>query len=374
MAQQLNISGPGVGLPVNQFYYPSELANAPQDVGTNYISLAPGDSIVLQAGTQWVSMGAGLFLQYLDPTTGIWRGDYTNRQSIVAIPSDGFTRRVLNQTGCPIAAVVTAGGSGYTQSTCTVTASAGGSTWQPIVGGMLSVNSITNAGANYTVPPLILIPAPPNPGVPATAYAILTGGSVTTVSLTNVGAGYTSAPTATIVPAPNDVNYLSGTTAITNATVQFALVGTGSIAAVLLTNPGAPVSTAPTLTAAGGAGTGASITAVLLQTVTGTSIGNAGAGYGTAAEITTINGEYTGTAETYVNPAIQQIGFIPRKAVIGPATLVGGSITAVGSIIDGGLFVSAPTAVVVGNGVATTASTVTLTMGSAPYTLGIQSL
>jgi len=373
MALQTNISGPGIGLPPNQFYYPSELGGAPNDVGTNYISLAPGDTINLQAGTEWVSLGSGLFLQYLDPTTGIWRNEFTGRQGPTPIPSDGFTRRVANLTGCPIAAVVTGGGSGYTQATTTCVASAGGSTWQPIVGGQLSVVSITNAGANYAVPPLILIPAPPNPGVVATAYATLSAGTVSGVTLSNVGAGYTTAPTATIVPAPNDTNFLSGSVSITTASVTFGLNSSGKITAVLCTNNGAAVSSAPTLTVSGTGGSGATVAAVLLQTVTSASISGAGVGYGTAAEISTIGGGNT-NVEAFVNPAIEQAGFIPRKAVIGPATLVATSLTSVGAVIDGGLFVSAPTAVVTSNGAPSTAATVLLTMGSAPYTLGIQAL
>ena len=375
MSAQSNISGPGIGLPLNQFLYPTELQNVPTDVGTNYVSLAPGDTIILQAGTKSTSIGAGLFLQYLDPQTGIWRDEYTNRVGPQTIPSDGFTRRIANLTGCPIAAVVTGGGSGYPASaSCTaVSTGTGGSTWTPIIGGQLSVVSITAAGLNYAVPPLVIIPAPPQPGVVATAYAVLTAGSVTGVTLTNVGAGYTTAPTATIVPAPNDLNYQSSVTAITPATVTFGLTGSGVVSAVLCTNNGAAVTTAPTITVTGTGGSGSTVIGVLLQTVTAASISGAGVGYGTAAEITTIGGYNTNT-EAYTNPAIEAKSFIPRKAIIGPPTLATTSLTAVGTIVDGGLFVSAPTAVVTSNGVPTTGATVLLTLGSASYTAGIQTV
>jgi len=320
-----------------------------------------------------ISIGGGLFLQYLDPQTGIWRDEYTNRVGPQTVPSDGFTRRIANLTGCPIAAVVTGGGSGYPTSGTTVVSSAGGSTWTPIVGGQLSVVSITGAGLNYSVPPLILIPAPPQPGVCATAYATLTAGSVTGITLSNVGAGYLSAPTATIVPAPNDLNYQSSTVAITPATVTFGLTGAGAISAVLCTNNGAPVTTAPTLTASGSGGTGATVVAVLLQTVTAGSISGAGVGYGTASQISTIGGT-NNNVEAFTNPAIEDKGFIPRPAVFSGPTLVATSLTAVGTIVDGGLFVSAPTAVVTSNGVPTTGATVLLTLGSAPYTAGIQTV
>lgn len=373
MSAQSNISGPGIGLPLNQFLYPTELGSAPSDVGTNYISLAAGDTIILQAGTRAISIGGGLFLQYLDPQTGIWRDEYTNRVGPLTIPSDGFTRRIANLTGCPIAAVVTGGGTGYPTSGTTVVSSAGGSTWTAIVGGQLSVVSITAAGANYAVPPLIIIPAPPQPGVVATAYATLSAGTISGVTLSNVGAGYLSAPTATIVPAPNDLNYQSSTVAITPATIQFGLTGAGVLSAVLCTNNGAAVTTAPTLTVSGASGSGATVAAVLLQTVTAGSISGAGVGYGTAAQIGTIGGTNT-NVEAYVNPSIELKGFIPRPAVFGPATLGTTSLTAVGTLVDGGLFVSAPTAVITSNGAPTTAATVLLTLGSAPYTAGIQTV
>lgn len=373
MSAQSNISGPGVGLPFSTFLYPSELGNAPVDVGTNYISLAPGQTIVLQAGTKAISIGGGLFLQYLDPVTGIWRDEYSNRVGPQTVPSDGFTRRIANLTGCPIAAVVTGGGSGYPIGGTTVVSSAGGSTWTGVVGGQLSLTTINNAGANYAVPPLVLIPAPPNPGVPATAYAVISAGTVSGVTLSNVGAGYVTAPPATIVPAPNDLNYLSSTVAITSATVTFGLTGTGALSAVLCTNNGAAVATAPTLTVSGSGGSGATVSAVLLQTVTAGSISGAGVGYGTASQIGTIGGGNT-AVEAFTNPAIEAKGFIPRPAVFGPATLTAGSLTAAGSIIDGGLFVSTPSSIVTGNGVVTTAATVLLTLGSAPYTAGIQTV
>lgn len=373
MSAQSNISGPGVGLPYPSFLYPSELGNAPIDVGTNYISLAPGQTIILQAGTKTISIGGGLFLQWLDPITGIWRDEYTNRVGPQTIPSDGFTRRLANLTGCPIAAVVTGGGSGYPVGGTTVTASAGGSTWTPIIGGMVSLVTIANTGANYAVPPLVLIPAPPSPGVAATAYATISAGTVSGVTLSNVGAGYTTAPTATIVPAPNDLNYLSSTVAITPATVTFGLTGTGVVAAVICTNNGAAVATAPTLTASGSGGSGATISAVLLQTVTAGSISGAGVGYGTASQISTIGGTNT-AVEAFVNPAVEAKGFVPRAAVFGPATLTAGSLTAAGSLVDGGLFVSTPSSIVTGNGAVTTAATVLLTLGSAPYTAAIQTV
>jgi len=150
------------------------------------------------------------------------------------------------------------------------------------------------------------------------------------------------------------------------------LTGAGAITGVLCTNNGAPVATAPTLTA-GGAGSGATISAVLLQTATGASIAGAGVGYGSAAEITTVGGRPN--AGAYTNPTTELTGYRPRKASIGLG-LTAGSLTSIGAIYDGGLFAVgvAPSPILLTNGAVTTAATVSLTLGSASDTCTIQQL
>ena len=76
-----------------------------------------------------------------------------------------------------------------------------------MVGGALSVSTVSNVGANYTIAPDVFIPTPPLQqangvgGVPATAHATLANGTVATVVLDNVGAGYTTAPPAVLASA-----------------------------------------------------------------------------------------------------------------------------------------------------------------------------
>ena len=187
------------------------------------------------------------------------------RASISTNGSQNF--RIANLTACPAAAIIAGGGTGFAQATATITANVGGSTWQAIVGGCLTVSTISAAGANYNIPPLVMIPVPPNPGVQATAHAILASGTVSSIVLDNVGAGYVSAPIAVLEPSPFDV-----ATNITQATVVFAIdpAKAGKIAAALCTYNGASLATlsALTLTAAGGAGTGATITPLVMQAVT----------------------------------------------------------------------------------------------------------
>lgn len=360
--------GSGLGLPLPQYQFPSELNNAARDVATNFLTLAPGEALVLPPGHNLVGVGPYSFMQDLDPVTGIWRGFSTARQQRDWVWSDGQNLRVANLTGCPVAAVVTVGGSGYVQASTTVTASAGGSTWQAIVGGMCSVATVSAVGAGYGVAPNLFIPAPPNPGVQATGYCTLASGTVSGVTLTNVGAGYPSAPRATIVPSAFDPNLAA---AITPAAVTLAIVGAGSVAAVLCTNNGAPQSSAPTLSF-GGAGASAAATVVMCNTITAGSVAAGGVGFVTSG-VTTIGG-VPSAAPQYTNPAIQLTGAIPRQAQIG-LFASGGSLISVSTIYDGGLFFGTPTvAVLPGAGnLQTSTASVTATLGSANDTLFINS-
>ena len=364
------LSGPGVGLQLPQNLYPSELFNAPYDYSNNYQSLAPGDALTIPAGDSWIDPGSVGVLQYQDPVTGIWRGLESSRAQYQLVKSDGFSWRIANLTGCPVAAIVQNGGSGYTQATCQVTAATGNSTWQPIVGGQCSVVSVGSAGSGYGVPPLLLIPAPPNPGVQATGYCVINStGSVTAVSLTNVGAGYPSAPSAAIVPSPFDPNFSTAS----GAAVVIGSAGSGAITAVLCTNPGASVSAAPSLTPTGTTGTTATISAVQMLTLTGVSIVTGGTNYSSVSELRTFGGVPTVTP-AYTNPAIEPTTYRPRDAEVG-LTAVAGTLTTVGTIYDGGLFLGTPSAVVLGETApSASGATFSLTLGGSATSVLLQPL
>jgi hypothetical protein len=369
----------GGQLPVPQYLYPTQLAGVDVDVATSHIILSPGDAIPIPAGsnTYIYDLGAYSVFQWQDPITGTWRGFASARSGTLQTDSNGVNLRVANLTGCPIGADIPNGGTGYSQGTCAITASVGGSTWQPVVGGSLSVSTINVAGAGFTVAPMVLIPAPPTPGVPATAYATLSGTSVTGVTLGAIGAGYTASTLqATIVPSPFDPNLGS----ITNATVTLVLnaANAGKVLAALCTNNGAPLSTisALTLTAAGGAGSGATITPQVLQTVTGSSIVAGGAGWGTAtafAKVLSVGG-FSSATETIVNPQTDLTGFRVRPIEAVGTTNAGGTITAV-TINDAGLFLNTPTAGIASGGtLPTTLASITLTTGSSFDTIMFQPL
>jgi hypothetical protein len=358
--------GAGLGFKPPQYLYPTELNQAAYDVASAYVALSPGDSIVIPPGQQWLQQGAYSFLQYLDPINGAWRGFNTARGADSGwMWSDGSNYRVANLTGCPVAAIVTVGGSGYVQSSTTCTSSAGGSTWFPIVGGMLSLTTVSVAGSGYGATPLVFIADPPYPGVQATAHATLVGGSVTNITLDNVGAGYPTPPTCVIVPSPFDPNL---PTLPVQAVASFGVVGAGSVVAVICTNNGSIAS--PTLTISG-AGTSAAATAVQCSTITAGSVAAGGAGFTGGGGATTVGGVPV-AAPQYTNPAIQLTGAIPRPAQIG-FFATGGSLISISTIYDGGLFFGTPTVLVTagaGN-LQTTTGSVTVTLGSTNDTVRI---
>ena len=366
---QNRLAGPGQELPFPQSLYPSTLIGAATTPTTSAVTLAPGQALPIPGGDWALTTGKYTFLQALDPVANVWFPFSSSVGSPEFLHSDGQNFRIANLTGCPIGAVITAAGNGYSQATCTVTANAGGSTWQPIVGGAVSTTvSITSAGSGYTVPPIVLISSPPAyssiGAVQATGYAVLSGSTVSSVSITAQGAGYTTAPSIVLLPSPYDPNYAS----VTNATATTAIVGgvstSGQITAVLCTNNGAPQASAPTLTVGGSYTTAATVAATMCWTATGASVAAGGAGYSTSTEVTSIGGR-TASAPVWTNPIIETGILQPRPAIMSVA-LSGTTISSVATVYDGGLFSGAPTTMVLTNAVATTAATLSLTLGSAP--------
>lgn len=372
---QVVIAGPGQGLPPAQSLYPGNLligSPNPYTPSGNSVDLAAGAALPIPAGTWIVAPGPYSVLQWLDPITGIWRGHSSARTPFQVVQSDGFTRRVANLTGCPVAAVVTTVGATYVQSATTVTVNTGNSTWQPIIGGLVTLTTISTAGAHYTIPPLVIMPPcpPPSGGVPqgvaATAVAAISSGTVSTITVTNQGAGYPAAFTVTLLPDPTDPNIAT----ITNAVAVFGITGAGTVAAVLCTNPGSPTASAPTLTISGG-DSNAKATAVWMNTVLTETITAAGAGYQNNGLITTTGGVTAATAVN-TNPAVELTGYIPRQ--LQGAVATGGTlntITSVATVYDSGLFTGTPVGVVVGGAVTTIAS-ITFGLGGKPDSVTMQ--
>jgi len=379
------ISGPGLSLPSNGPDYPDGIQGISSATSNVAIDLPPGGTWKIPPGEWMIAPGKVSVIQYLDPITGSWL--IPNRVAGVAtneyVCSDGQNFRVANLTGCPVGAQVSVGGSAYTAGSTSVTASGAGtnSTWNCLVGGQISVVSIPTAGVGYGIAPLVFIEAPPmGNGVQATATAYLTGGSVTSIGLPNVGAGYTFIPKIKVIPNPYDPNYIAGSVT-TNAVISIGTVNTGSISAVYCIGNGAPLSSvtlgAVTLTVAGTSGSGASVVAHYMQTVTSVGIPGAGVSVGTGIGLIGTVGGGAPITSQWNNPNIEHTNFIPRQSST-PATFAS-SITAIGTIIDSGLFISAPTPIMSfpansTGGLLTSASlpSVSLFMGSVLDTIVVQ--
>lgn len=374
------LSGPGVGLGLPQNLYPSEISfggvNAPYDFATNKVALAPGQTLPIPAGDYQVGLGGYLVLQFKDPLTGLWSmasGSPYDR-GYIHVTSDGYNIRVANLTGCPVAAFIASQGASYVQSTTTVTATGGNSLWQPIVGGALNA-SIASNGAGYGIAPILFIPMPPSftnnvngvGGVAASGYVGISSGTVvqTGITLTNQGAGYPSAPAnVALLPVPTDPNLSSG---ITLGTASLSLTGSGLITAVLCTNPGAPLATTTGITlAVSGAGVTATVSAVVMQTVTAATVSGPGIGYGTGATPVFAVGGVPSQGTISASPDSKYLSWFPRPvniSITGANTSV--STGTAGVVYDGGLFLSAPTAAWPAEvGAATTVGTVAFVMGS----------
>lgn len=377
------LSGPGIGLPLPQNLYPSYLQNAPFDTPTNKITLAPGDAIPVPAGDWFIDAGSYCVIQFLDPVSNTWRSTPSSAWNggFQFIKSDGFTVRIANLTGCVFNVVPTAYGSAYVQASTTATiVGPANVSVAPLVGGQLTLvgSTLTNNGAGYGMAPLVFIPAPPPPsnnsngvgGIQATAYAVIASGTVSGITFTNPGAGYPSAPIPVIVPNPADPNINIG---ITQAVAAFSLVGSGSITGALVTNNGSPLpdnSLANVSVVLAGAGSSGSLVANMLQTVKAGSVVGTGLGYGTLGALLTSTGGGGSTGTVTNGPEMLGLFFRPRPAQVNLAVTGGGTIAAqVGTIIDGGLFLSAPNPVLAINplpaaNVTVSGATISFIMGS----------
>ena len=382
------LSGPGLGLPLPQNLYPSELQNAPYDLSSNRQCLQPGEQLPIPAGDWYISTGLYLVLQFLDPITGVWStsSNASCGRGAVFVKSDGFNYRIANLTGCLVGASVSSYGNGsYVQSSTTISVTGATATIVPIIGGQLAQSgtfsiAFPTVGGGYGVAPLVFIPPPPpaanNPngvgGVPASGYATIASGTITGFTFTNPGAGYPTAPTPVVLPNPTDPNISSG---ITQASITFSLVGSGSLTAALVTNPGSALANGSlaniTLTVSG-AGATASVVPVFMQTIVSATVSGGGTGYGTTAALLTTVGGAPSTGTITNNPDALHLAWLPRPAQIGLVVTGAGTISAqAGTIYDGGLFEGTPTPILVpgmqaGAAGSVAGPTVAFTMGGSP--------
>lgn len=333
---------------------------------TNVVTLQSGQvQLISPAGWYMVHAGIYTVVQQYDPITGIWRdiGNGTHVGGVQYIYSDGVNYRLANQTGSVVGALLTNGGSGYT-SAPTVSAGTTGSIWKAVVGGAVSTTvTVTNGGVGYTYPPVVEFSAPPPGGIQATGYATLTSGVVSSVTVTNQGAGYASAPTIVFSNDPREG--VNGVSTGYNAAAVATLTGAGTVTGLLCLDHGQGGQTSvPSISFAGGGGSGATATAIMNWSITAITVGTAGAGLaGTTARVTAEDAFPT-TAAAYTNTNTQANLVRTRSADI-KTPISGGGLTATGAVIyDGGVYTATPTAVALPTAsVVTTAPVVTFTMG-----------
>lgn len=266
MAQN-RIGGPGLGLPYPQSLYPTSLIGAAPQAATNVIALAPGEALPIPPG-DWMVTGAPM--QFLDPVTNQWT--FVGGATAVNegyVHSDGQNHRVINPNQIVNAASITGAGSGYTPATPpTVTPSAGGSTYTPIIGGAVSLAVLPGTYSGV-----------------ATATATGTG-TVATITF----AAQTVAPVVgnyvTIAGVtPTAFNGTYQITASSTTSVSFASTATGpqTVAGTMTTGYGYGYSMAPMvfISAPPSPGVQATATATINSAgiVTGVTVQAAGAGY-----------------------------------------------------------------------------------------------
>lgn len=340
---------------------------------TNVFGLQAGACQIIPAGTWYIGKKYAR-VQELDTITGIWRpiGDDA---PFGYYRSDGANVRIANQTGCAIGALMTTAGTGYT-SAPTVVASAGGSIWQPIVGGAINTSvTVTNGGSNYTYPPLVQFSAPGAPGIQATGYCTLSSGAVSTVTVVDQGGGYTQAPTITFTNDPREG--LNGVSTGSGAVATAVLTGAGTIVGVLCLDHGTPLTALPTLTFSGGGGSSAAATVLMDWCFLNATLTAAGVAYnatGGYVVVTAANVPVTGGTGT--NPTTQNSLLKPRPArLLWPTTTSGALNANTGVLVDdGGHYLKVPLAseveILFGCTIVTTAASLTSpTVGGLPDTV-----
>lgn len=318
-------------------------------------SLSAGQAFLIPAGTWAIDCGLYATIEKFDQLTNIWRhaGDQGRGMSVVI--SDGVNMRVCNRTGCAAGALLTNAGSGYT-SAPTVTASAGASVWQAIMGALVNTSvTVLTGGANYVYPPQIIIGAPGGVGIQATATCALTAGAVSSITVTNQGGGYLTVPSISITPDARDITGNGASAAI-------SLTGQGTVNGVVCTDHGTPLTALPTLAFSGGGGSSAAATTIMDFSLTGYTVGTAGAVVAAPVQLWGLPAVTAGTA-AYTNPQTQTgIVNMRQGSIIGAVSA--GALTATGLILqDGGHYETVPSMMILQSGVATTFPIATAAVG-----------
>ena len=360
-----------------------QLFNVASGLGQNgggvvRIALAPGEVSLIPAGNYVVEAGGYTDIQYFDGASQQWRNITAFDASPTVMISDGTNYRLANLSGCAVGAVITNAGTlisatypvqmitaaGYWQGGTfipiaqaalpfTTVISAGGSTWNTFVGGAINQTvTISNAGTNYTLPPLVVVvPAAAQgnqPFIPASVAVTISGGVINAVTVIDQGAGYVVPPTLLVMPAPGDLTGAGGV-------LTAALTGTGQITAILMATPGTALAAVPTFSFTNGSVTapaGAAATALMNFSILPGGTPVAGAGYTVGYELVAQSGVSTATP-TYKNPDTEKGIVSPVQPQIYAVSTTVIAITAAMIQFAGAGFQTVPSLVGLGAGMTT---------------------
>ena len=290
-------------------------------------------------GQYIINLGPWTDLQVYDSNLTTWRKVPINGSTSVTVSGDGANFRLANTTGVAVAGKIQTAGSGLTNGFNTVTASlsAGGSTWNTLVGGAINPTlQIAAAGTGYTQRPLVMAIPPSTQGstpyILPTAVAAITSGIISAVTVTNVGAGLVANPTWTVINAPGDTagsgGSIASTAALQGSGTLTALYTTGNYGTVGLTAVPTWTFTPPsTITA----------TAICDFTVTSISVAAAGAAYGNAQPvgIITAGQQITTTAALLTgNTLFDSSIAMPRNLSAQATSTAGGAVGTAANVLS----------------------------------------
>lgn len=372
-------------------------------------------------GQYAMQLGQYSVLQQYDAGLNYWQDVCVSPYSApCTISSDGTNYRIANTTGCPVGALITAAGSGgtngfygYTQgagdavqpaltigsaitiqngivtagnAVFTITASAGGSLWNAIVGGAinttisfsgtvyngnLGVNNTFGAttggvtaaaGSSYTKPPIIVFTPPPNQGqqpyILPTAVCTISAGAINAITVTGQGAGLLGLPGIVVIPQPGDST--GGGAVLGWIAANNGQVGSGTLVAMWPAYNGTVLTAVPTFTYGGTSSPAPTATAIMNFVVTGFTGGTGGTGYTGGV----FNGGIVSGTPAYTNPYYDKSLSIPIFPPVTVASTGVPSLTAAGTQFQGVNIQAVPTFTQVGVGSSGSAA-VTVTVGGA---------
>jgi len=257
--------------------------------GTNYRS---GDLLTVLAGS-----GARVAVSSIGPVSAINIGSpgsgYTAATVNINPPAAGGVQATATATvagGVVTAITITNPGSGYTTApTVTISGDGTGATATAVVvPSAVATLQLLDGGRDYSVGDILYLNDLPlgASGLRATVSAVSTSGTITGLAVTAGGTGYTTAMR---------IGHIGGTGGVLQVNFGLAAIGT----TITPSNGGTGYTTAPTVTIAGGGGTGATATATVAGgVVTLVTITNPGTGYTTRPVILFSGGAGSNAAAT----------------------------------------------------------------------------